>query len=106
MIAHDVRHARTFAERTRGLLGRAPLGPGEALVIHRARQVHTIGMRYAIDVCFCDRGWRVLHVVRGLPPRRLTRWIPRAFYAVETLEGELAGVTSGTQLSLEELNER
>lgn len=101
VVADRVRWARSPAERARGLLG-APLGPGEALVIEPARQVHTFGMRYAIDVCFCDRAWRVLHVVGPMRPRRITRWVFRARYAVEVAAGALDGVAAGDQLSLRE----
>jgi uncharacterized membrane protein (UPF0127 family) len=59
-------------------------------------------MRYAIDVCFCDRSWRVLHVVAPLGPRRVTRWVLRARYAVEAPAGTLEGVEPGDQLSLSE----
>jgi hypothetical protein len=59
-------------------------------------------MRYAIDVCFCDRGWNVLHVVTLLRPRRLTRLVLRARYAVEAPAGSLEGLERGAQLSLSE----
>lgn len=97
-----MRWARTARERARGLLGEPALGPGEALVIERARQVHTFGMRYTIDVCFCDRGWKVLHVVSLLRPRRLTRLMIRARFAVEAPAGSLEGLEPGDQLSLSE----
>ncbi len=93
-------------ERARGLLAREPLEAGEALVIAPARQVHTFGMRYAIDVCFCDRGWRVLHLVEAMRPRRVTRWVPKAFFVVEAPAGTFTGIGSGDQLSLEELSDR
>ena len=99
MIAERVRRANTPAERMRGLLGRPPLAPGDALVIEPARQVHTFGMRYPIDVCFCDARWRVLHVVRALRPGRVTRWVRRARYAVEAPSGAFAGLEPGDQLS-------
>lgn len=100
------RWATTPAQRARGLLGGPPPAPGEALVIEPARQVHTFGMRYSIDVCFCDRYWRVLHVVQAMRPRRMTRWVARAHFAIETRAGELESVRAGDQLSVVELNER
>jgi hypothetical protein len=106
VLARDVRWARTAAERARGLLGGPPLEPSEALVIERARQVHTFGMTYPIDVCFCDRSWRVVHVVAGMRPRRVTRWVARASYAIEMRAGELGDVGPGDQLSVGELSER
>jgi uncharacterized protein len=50
--------ADTFGARLRGLLGRD--GCDGALLIRRARSVHTFGMRFPIDVAFCDGEFRVL----------------------------------------------
>ena len=59
-----------FAGRARGLLGRD--GYEGAMVLPRTRSVHTIGMRFPIDVAFCDRDLRVLDVAR-LAPLRISR---------------------------------
>ncbi|MFN2588065.1 MAG: DUF192 domain-containing protein [Actinomycetota bacterium] len=106
IVAERVHRARTWRERGRGLLGREPLRPAEALVIEPARQLHTFGMRYAIDVCLCDRDWRVLHVVPSMRPRRLTRWVPRSRFGVEMPAGSMPPLRPGDQLSLEEVSER
>ena len=53
--------ARTWRERTQGLLGRD--GIDGALWLAPARSVHTMGMRFAIDVAFCDGDGVVLRVV-------------------------------------------
>lgn len=60
--------------RMRGLLGRASLGPGAALLIERCGAVHTVGMRFALDLVFLDRGWRVVRVARDVRPGRLMVW--------------------------------
>lgn len=57
-------------ERMRGLLGRPEPEPGVALLLQPCWAVHTFGMRYPIDVVFCDARWRVLRVVPALAPRR------------------------------------
>ncbi|MDQ3983400.1 MAG: DUF192 domain-containing protein [Actinomycetota bacterium] len=106
MIARRLRWARTPVERAKGLLRGAPLDATEALVIEAARQVHTFGMRYPIDVCFCDRDWHVLHVVRAMAPRRVTKWVWRARFAVETRAGALGAARPGDQLSLVECSDR
>ncbi len=66
--------ARSFAERFRGLLGRDALGPGRALLIERCGAIHTVGMRFAIDAVFLDRGGRVVRIVRNVRPGRLMVW--------------------------------
>ena len=61
---------RTHPERMRGLLGRASLGPDEALLLERTRSVHTFGMRFPIAAALLDRD-RVVRAVIRMPPRRL-----------------------------------
>ena len=51
--------AVTRRQRRRGLTGRGELDG--VMVIRPCRQVHTFGMRFAIDVAFCDRYGFVLH---------------------------------------------
>ena len=103
VLAERVRWARLPRARVRGLLDAPPLEPGEALVISPAPQVHTAGMRYAIDVVFCDRSWVVLHVVRNLRPWRVTRWVRSACYALELRAGAAGPqVVAGARLMLTE----
>ena len=74
--------AETSWERTRGLLGRPRLAPGEGMWLPRCRFIHTCGMGYAIDVVFADALGRVVRVAAGLRPWRLA-W---AWAAAHTLE--------------------
>ena len=58
-------------------------------------------MSYALDVLFCDEGWIVLHIVRGLAPRRITRWVTGCRYVVELQAGVLPlDLSVGTRLEL------
>ena len=54
----SVEVADSFGARLKGLLGRD--GVDGALLIRPARSVHTIGMRFPIDVAFCDDDLTVL----------------------------------------------
>lgn len=75
----------------RGLLGLNGLGPGSALVIERCGAVHTLGMRFSIDLIFLDRAWRVVRVVRNVSPGRLLVWGGwRAARVIESETGCLA----------------
>ncbi len=62
------------AARRRGLLGRA--GLDGAFVLDPCRWVHTVGMRFPIDVAFLDRSGAVLKITRmgrhrvGMPVRK------------------------------------
>ena len=70
-VAQTVELALTSAERRRGLLGRDSMAPDSALVITRCNAVHTIRMRFAIDIAFVDSSGIVKKIVRGLGPWRM-----------------------------------
>lgn len=78
--------ARGVRQRTQGLLGRNSGEVTGALVLRRCRQIHTIGMRFPIDVAFCDRDGVVLRTVT-VPPWRVTRIVWRAGFVVEAAAG-------------------
>jgi uncharacterized protein len=71
-------------ERTRGLTGRDDVEG--VLVLRPCRHVHTFGMRFPIDVAFCDRSGAVLHL-STLPPRRISRPVLHAAFAIEARAG-------------------
>jgi uncharacterized protein len=58
--------------RTKGLLGQT--GYEGAMVLPRTRSVHTFGMKFAVDVAFCDKELVVVGVTR-LQPWRMS--VPR-----------------------------
>lgn len=89
--------------RARGLLGRAGLAPGHALWLAPCRSIHTVGMRFAIDVVFLDRESRVVVVASALGPFRLAWGGWRAHGALEFASGEATrlGLVEGQKLRLE-----
>ncbi len=100
VVAYRIKWARTPWQRMRGLLRGPGLADGEAFILCRAAQVHTIGLGYDIDVVFCDKRWVVK---RGLAPLRRNRLSPLvmgARYAIELRAGAAAGVAPGSVLSL------
>jgi len=101
IIADDVRWAKTFAERSKGLIGSPPLAAGQALVIEPGTQVHTFRMSYPIDVVFAGRDWRVRHIVRNMRPRRMSKFVFGSRFVIELASGSLPDdVQRGTQLKL------
>lgn len=76
----SVRFAVSWCERLRGLLLREM--SDEVLALVPCNDVHTWGMRHAIDVAFVDGGGRVLAAHRDVGPRRRLRH-PRAMMTLE-----------------------
>ena len=85
--------------RTKGLLGRREIDG--ALLLRPCRSVHTIGMRVAIDVAFCDATGSVLRTCT-LRPWRLSPVVPRAAFVVEAADGafERWNLAPGDRLEL------
>ena len=73
VLGDKVRTASGFLSRFVGLLGTASIADGEGLWIVPCRSVHTLGMRYPIDVAFLDARGVVVGILGGLPPNRIGR---------------------------------
>src|SRR5215467_1296461 len=71
-LATKVRKADSFLTRLVGLLKRNHLGPEEALWLMPSKGIHTIGMKFPIDVVFLDKDNTVLGIISGLVPYRVT----------------------------------
>ena len=92
--------AEGFQSRLKGLLGRDAVEG--ALLLKPASSVHTFGMRFPIDVAFCDKDLRVLDTV-CMPRHRLGRPRLRAHCVIEAEAGafERWGLRPGDQLEIE-----
>ena len=95
--------ARGFRGRTVGLLGRDRDSVTGALVFRPCRQVHTLGMRFPIDVAFCDRDGIVLRT-STVAPWRVTRVVWRSGFVVEAAAGALErwGLRPGDKVEVRE----
>ena len=101
MVATHVVIAVDSASRRKGLLGRAEMPAGEALIIAPCSSVHTFFMKFTIDVAFVNRAGQVVRVCQHLAPWRIGVgfW---AFAAVELQAGALerTGTVRGDSLTL------
>lgn len=71
-IASDLSVAKTSAQRRRGLLGREWLPHGGGLWISPCESVHTVGMRFPIDLVYLDRDNRVRKTRNHVRPWRIS----------------------------------
>lgn len=58
-------------ERTHGLLGREGLPAGTFLLLCPCNMIHTVGMKFPIDLVFTDRRGLVKKIVRRVKPGRI-----------------------------------
>ena len=100
-VLASLKVASSHADRRRGLLGIDEFEG--ALLIERTRSVHSIGMRFPIDVAFCDGDLVVLQT-RRLPQNRLLMPVLGAHQVIEAEAGRFAhwDLAVGDQLEVRE----
>jgi uncharacterized membrane protein (UPF0127 family) len=103
-VADKVAKARTFGTRALGLLMRRSFDAHEGLLFEPGGSIHTFGMRFAIDVAFLDRDFRVLKACGEVRPWRMRAAPYKTRYTLELSAGRLATVAieRGTCLLMEE----
>jgi len=98
VLARHVEVALTRASRRRGLLGRAALEDGAALILAPCVAVHTAFMRFPIDVVFVDRQGIVTRVAALAPWRAAAHFGAAA--VVELAAGAARDIRAGDRLYL------
>ena len=86
-IAIDARIANDPLSRTVGWIGRSKIDAQEALILPDCHAIHTFFMRSHIDVLFLDADYRIVHIVRDVPPMRPIVTYRGARHTIELLYG-------------------
>jgi uncharacterized membrane protein (UPF0127 family) len=89
VLAVEIEPAFDSKSRNRGLLGRARLDEGSALILAPCSSIHTFFMRFAIDVLFVRKDGRVVKMYSALPAWRIA-FALGAFAAIELPAGRAA----------------
>lgn len=99
IIVDTIYRAESSLERMKGLLGRSELTSSEGFWIEPCNSVHTLFMRYPIDVLFLDRNGVVLKIMHELMPWKFSGGI-RARVALELRQGSVRrlGLKPGERL--------
>ncbi|MDD2420528.1 MAG: DUF192 domain-containing protein [Heliobacteriaceae bacterium] len=95
--------ADTFWTRLRGLLGRSHLPPGYALLLAPCNQIHTLGMRFPLDVLYLDQANVILEMEIMVKPGRIQRARRQAAKVVEFQGSTLnpGAIATGNRLFFE-----
>jgi len=97
------RIADTFWLRLRGLLGTTSLQPGDGLILVGEKSIHTLFMRYAIDVVYVNKNQIVLRSDSNMVPYRLGPFVTQSAYILEMPVGTIVNTKTqvGDQLRFE-----
>jgi len=102
-ILLSLKQADTFLSKAIGLLNKQRLEKEEGLLFTNCNSVHTLGMRFSIDVIFLDEGNRVVKIVSCLKPMRLCFGPFKTKYVIESFCGAFKGqINKGDVLIWEE----
>ena len=102
-IARQVQLACSFRSRCVGLLRHASIPEHEGLLLVPGGTVHTLGMRFNIDVVFLNRQMRVLGLAEQVAPWRVVVAPKETARVLELAAGKIAmtRLTAGTYLIVE-----
>jgi len=83
LLANQAEMAGTFFKRLVGLLDRKSLNKGEALILRPSNCIHSLFMRFSIDVLFLDESGKVVAVLPSFKPFRFS---PPYFQSISVIE--------------------
>ena len=89
MLADKTKVADSFFSRLIGLLGRSCLEKGEALLLKSSCSIHTLFMRFTIDVLFLDKQGKVIAILPSFKPFCFSPVYFNAYFTVELPEHTL-----------------
>ena len=72
VLATRMEVADSGPKRSKGLLGRQSLAPGDGLWIVPCESVHTFWMNFPIDLVYIDRKHRIRKLRGAVPPWRIS----------------------------------
>jgi len=90
LVASRLEVATTAAARRKGLLGRSGIPPGGGLLLVPCRSVHTMGMKFPIDIVFITKHLRVARVLHQVKPGAVNRQCLKAHSVLELPAGTAA----------------
>jgi len=83
ILAEEAVEANTIFGRLKGLLGKKELKKGQALILKPCNSIHTLFMRFPIDVIFLDSRHKVVKAIPNLAPWRISGIYLRGNSALE-----------------------
>jgi len=110
VLCSRARLARSFRDRSRGLLGHNQLSADEGMLFEAESFVpvmwmHTMFMRFPIDIVFIGRGDNVIKIQASLKPWRLSAMVFGACKALELTAGAVIRTETavGDSISIERM---
>jgi uncharacterized membrane protein (UPF0127 family) len=89
LLGEAIEVAQTAAQRVKGLLGRECLEDGQGLLFKEAGSLHTLFMRFPVDIVYADKNGKVIKLAESVGPFKLVAAPLRCYYALELPAGAI-----------------
>ena len=96
VLGETIEVAANATQKVKGLLDRECLEDGQGLLFKGAGSLHTLFMRFPIDVIYTDKHGKVVKLARAVRPFKLVAAPLRCHYALELPAGAI--LASKTQV--------
>ena len=98
IIADNLEMKDTFLGRLIGLLATKNLKAGQGIILKPCTQIHTCFMRFAIDVVFISKDFKVLKVIKNMRAWKFSPIVLKSIYTLEVAAGEIKDLKEGDQV--------
>ena len=89
VLCHKMMVASNILDRMKGLMFSAELPDCDGFLISPCNSIHTFFMRYPLDIIFLDKNFKVIKVLYGLNPWRMSWIYFRSYQVLEMKAGTL-----------------
>ena len=96
VIGETIEVAESASQKVKGLLGRECLEDGQGLLFKGAGSLHTLFMRFPIDIIYTNKQGKVIKTAKAVRPFKLVAAPLRCHYAIELPAGAISA--SNTQV--------
>lgn len=98
IIVNELCEAKTFYQKTIGLIGTKSLSSNHGLLIKSCNWIHTFFMGIAIDVVYVDKNFIVKKIDSNIKPWRLPAPVFGASSVIELAANTSSSINLGDQL--------
>ncbi|GEM_PF-4771036 len=74
---------KSFWGKLRGLLGKNNLPTNQGILLVNCRQIHTLGMKFPLDIVVLNKELRVLDFKDNFSRNRIGRYYRQGYYIIE-----------------------
>jgi uncharacterized membrane protein (UPF0127 family) len=90
LIGNKIGSADNFVSRFFGLMRKKNLNEQEGLLINPCNSIHMMFMKFPLDIIFLDKQSKIVHLIEGLKPWRVSPVILKSQSVIELPEGTIS----------------